>query len=122
MTGWLAYLPSPPDSSLDLGPLSIRAYGLAIALGVIALYVARYGAGRMWVESLRVDPAAMVGGVRFNVLVGALALVSGGIAAVLLARRRPPSPSPPTPRHLLSRRPTAPISSSTRSSGSVGPP
>jgi len=32
----LAALPSPPDNVIDLGPLSIRAYGLAIGLGVIA--------------------------------------------------------------------------------------
>lgn len=62
---------------------------------LFALYVAGYGAGRMWVESLRVDPAAMVGGIRFNVLVGVLALISGGIAALLLARRgRAASPEP----------------------------
>ena len=54
---------------------------------LFALYVAGYGAGRMWVESLRVDPAAMLLGIRFNVLVGGLALVGGGVAAGLLARR-----------------------------------
>ena len=32
----LASLPSPPDSSLHLGPLEVRAYGLAIAVGVVA--------------------------------------------------------------------------------------
>lgn len=84
---------------------------------LFALYVAGYGAGRMWVESLRVDPAAMLWGLRFNVLVGGLAVIGGCVAAALLARRGTASP-----RHLLSRRPTAPMSSSTRSSGSVGPP
>lgn len=28
-------LPSPPDGSVDIGPLELRAYGLAIAVGVI---------------------------------------------------------------------------------------
>lgn len=33
---WLAALPSPPSGSLELGPLRLNAYGLLIALGVIA--------------------------------------------------------------------------------------
>jgi prolipoprotein diacylglyceryl transferase len=32
----LASFPSPPSSGLELGPLNLRAYGLLIALGVIA--------------------------------------------------------------------------------------
>ena len=32
----LASLPSPGGNSLDIGPLSLNAYGLMIALGVIA--------------------------------------------------------------------------------------
>lgn len=32
----LASLPSPPGKSIHLGPLELRAYGLAIALGVVA--------------------------------------------------------------------------------------
>lgn len=31
-----ASFPSPPSEALDLGPLTLRAYGLAIALGVLA--------------------------------------------------------------------------------------
>ena len=34
--GVLASIPSPSDGTLDIGPLSIHAYGLMIALGVIA--------------------------------------------------------------------------------------
>ncbi len=34
--GLLASIPSPSDGTLDIGPLSIHAYGLMIALGVIA--------------------------------------------------------------------------------------
>jgi prolipoprotein diacylglyceryl transferase len=37
VTGWLlASLPSPPGTSIHIGPLELRAYGLAIALGVAA--------------------------------------------------------------------------------------
>lgn len=36
MTSVLASLPSPSSGSIDLGPLSIHAYGLMIALGVVA--------------------------------------------------------------------------------------
>jgi prolipoprotein diacylglyceryl transferase len=32
----LASIPSPPDSGIEIGPLDLRAYGLMIALGVIA--------------------------------------------------------------------------------------
>jgi prolipoprotein diacylglyceryl transferase len=33
---WLASIPSPSDGAIHLGPLQLRAYGLMIALGVIA--------------------------------------------------------------------------------------
>lgn len=37
MTRWLlASLPSPPGKFIHIGPLELRAYGLAIALGVVA--------------------------------------------------------------------------------------
>ena len=32
----LASIPSPPSNVIELGPISLRAYGLMIALGVIA--------------------------------------------------------------------------------------
>ena len=39
----LTSIPSPSDNSIDIGPLELRAYGLAIALGVIAaVWIARY--------------------------------------------------------------------------------
>lgn len=31
----LASIPSPPDNAIHLGPLQLRAYGLAIAIGAI---------------------------------------------------------------------------------------
>ena len=36
MSFLLASIPSPSDNSISIGPLDIRAYGLAIALGVVA--------------------------------------------------------------------------------------
>ena len=35
-THWLASIPSPSRNAISLGPLHLRAYGLAIALGVLA--------------------------------------------------------------------------------------
>ena len=43
---WLASIPSPGDNALHLGPLQLRAYGLAIAMGaMVALGISR----RRWV-------------------------------------------------------------------------
>jgi len=36
LAGALASLPSPPGNAVHIGPLQLRAYGLAIALGVLA--------------------------------------------------------------------------------------
>lgn len=36
ITFLFASIPSPPDNAIDLGPLTLRAYGLMIALGVVA--------------------------------------------------------------------------------------
>ena len=35
----LAAIPSPPGNALHVGPLQVRAYGLMIALGVLAAVV-----------------------------------------------------------------------------------
>jgi prolipoprotein diacylglyceryltransferase len=35
-TGVVASIPSPSFNSIDIGPLSLNIYGLAIALGVVA--------------------------------------------------------------------------------------
>jgi prolipoprotein diacylglyceryl transferase len=57
---------------------------------VFVLYVAGYGLGRLWVESLRIDAASLILGVRVNIWTSVLAIVG---AAVVLAirgvRRRP---------------------------------
>jgi phosphatidylglycerol---prolipoprotein diacylglyceryl transferase len=48
MRALLATLPSPPDNAISIGPLELRAYGLAIALGAItAVAIAR----RRWAAS-----------------------------------------------------------------------
>jgi prolipoprotein diacylglyceryl transferase len=49
-------------------------------------YVAGYGLGRLWVESLRVDPASEILGLRVNIWTSSLAIVTA--AVVLIARRR----------------------------------
>jgi prolipoprotein diacylglyceryl transferase len=36
MSAMLAFIPSPSDGAIHLGPLQLRAYGLMIALGVVA--------------------------------------------------------------------------------------
>lgn len=55
---------------------------------LFALYVAGYGAGRLWVEALRIDPATRLGGVRVNIWVSllAVAIAAGWLA---LQGRRP---------------------------------
>ena len=71
-----ASIPSPSQSSLELGPLSIRAYGLMIALGVLAAvwlsqkrWVAR-GGDRDDITSLAMwcVPAGLVGARLYHVL------------------------------------------------------
>lgn len=50
---------------------------------LMAVYVMGYGAGRFWVEGLRIDPSREVGGLRWNQWVALAAMVGG--AAYLLA-------------------------------------
>jgi prolipoprotein diacylglyceryl transferase len=61
---------------------------------LLAVYVSGYGLGRFWVESLRIDPADELGGLRWNQWV-ALAAIAGGAIYLLLTRgRRWPEPEP----------------------------
>ena len=59
---------------------------------LFAVYVAGYGMGRLWVESLRIDPAQYLLGVRFNLLIAGLAVV-GGLGWLAVAGRRVSPPS-----------------------------
>ena len=43
--------------------------------GLFALYVLIYSAGRVWIETLRIDPSHEIGGVRLNVWVAGLAIL-----------------------------------------------
>jgi prolipoprotein diacylglyceryl transferase len=45
--------------------------------GLLAVYVAGYGIGRLWIEGLRIDPADEFGGLRLNQWVALLAIVGG---------------------------------------------
>jgi prolipoprotein diacylglyceryl transferase len=113
----VASIPSPPDNQIGIGPLQLRAYGLAIAIGVLlAIGIAR----RRWVarggdEEVIADiakwavPAGLVGARLYHVVTdwhrfddrpwealfiwqGGLgipgALLAGVLAGVVVARRR----------------------------------
>jgi len=54
-----------------------------------ALYVAGYTLGRFWIESMRVDPAHEVFGLRINEIVSALVFVGAVAYIVVSARLRP---------------------------------
>ncbi|HEU4491541.1 MAG TPA: prolipoprotein diacylglyceryl transferase [Jiangellales bacterium] len=56
---------------------------------VFALYVALYSLGRAWIESLRIDPADLVLGLRFNVWTSLLVLAGAVTYIVVSARQRP---------------------------------
>jgi len=115
--GVVAAIPSPPDASIGVGPLELRAYGLAIAVGaLVAVWIAQ----RRWVVrggdpddisgiAMWAVPAGLVGARLYHVVTdfrrfqgrwwdvvkiweGGLG-IPGGIAAgvvvgVLVARRR----------------------------------
>lgn len=43
-----------------------------------AVYIAGYGLGRLWVESLRIDEATLIGGIRVNIWMSLL-IIAGGL-------------------------------------------
>jgi prolipoprotein diacylglyceryl transferase len=67
---------------------------------VFALYVALYTVGRGWIESLRIDPANEVLGLRLNVWTSILVFAGAVTYIVVSARRRP---GRETPAELTSR-------------------
>ena len=72
----LASIPSPPDDAIELGPLTVRAYGVMIALGVVA---AVWLAQRRWASrggdpediatiAMWAVPAGLIGARLYHVL------------------------------------------------------
>ncbi|HWL43792.1 MAG TPA: prolipoprotein diacylglyceryl transferase [Ilumatobacter sp.] len=75
-----------------------RRWGNRLAPGkLLAVYVLGYGVGRLWIESLRIDPASELGGLRWNQWM-AMALIVGGIVWLVAGRRRE-WPVPASPAH-----------------------
>lgn len=54
---------------------------------LFALQIAIYGAGRFWIEGLRIDPASTVAGLRWNQWV-ALAAIAGALTFLIASRTR----------------------------------
>ncbi len=54
---------------------------------LMAVYLVGYGAGRFWVEGLRIDPADKLGGLRWNQWVALAVVVVAGLYLVLSAGR-----------------------------------
>ncbi len=54
---------------------------------LFALYLAGYFAGRFWIEGLRIDPARVLAGLRFNQWVSAI-VVAVSVAYLIIDRRR----------------------------------
>jgi len=55
--------------------------------GLFALYVLIYSAGRLWIETLRIDPSHELGGIRLNVFVAATAVVLSAVFFIVWQRR-----------------------------------
>ncbi len=64
---------------------------------LFALYVFLYSIGRLWIETLRVDPSHELAGVRLNVWVAGLAILASGAFFVWWQRtwRRGQGVAPP---------------------------
>jgi prolipoprotein diacylglyceryl transferase len=100
-----------------------RRYWREVPMGtVFALYATLYSFERIWVETLRIDPAHHYLGQRLNVWVASAVTIVAGILFVLLfRRRRPASPAPATaagapegPAHTPTPRPEAAIAARLR--------
>ncbi len=64
--------------------------------GLFALYVLLYSIGRLWIETLRIDPSHEIGGIRLNVFVAAAAIVlSAGFFVVWQRSWKRGSNAPP---------------------------
>ena len=54
---------------------------------LFALYVLVYSVGRLWIETLRIDPSHEIGGIRLNVFVAGAAVVLSAVFFVVWQRR-----------------------------------
>ena len=54
---------------------------------LIGLWIFGYGIGRLWVEALRIDNASLIAGVRVNIWMSLIAIVSG-LLVVVFGRKR----------------------------------
>jgi prolipoprotein diacylglyceryl transferase len=62
---------------------------------LFTVYVAGYAIGRVWVEALRADPAALLFGVRFNLLFSVVVAVAALVTFVIRSRGTASSASQP---------------------------
>jgi prolipoprotein diacylglyceryl transferase len=65
---------------------------------LFALYVLLYSIGRLWIETLRIDPSHEIGGVRLNVYVAGAAIIASVVFFVLWQRRWKRGGSAPAPK------------------------
>jgi len=65
---------------------------------LFALYVLVYSIGRLWIETLRIDPSHELGGIRLNVFVAAAAIVLSAAFFVVWQKRWQRGASGPAPK------------------------
>jgi len=53
------------------------------------VYMAGYALGRLWIESIRIDPATLIGGVRINIWTMSVVLAVGVIGLLVRGRLKP---------------------------------
>jgi prolipoprotein diacylglyceryl transferase len=66
--------------------------------GLFALYVLLYSIGRLWIETIRIDPSHEIAGVRLNVYVAAVAIVLSGAFFVWWQKTWNRGQAPPPPK------------------------
>lgn len=66
---------------------------------LFAAYLVGYGAGRFWIEGLRIDQAHTVGGLRLNQWVALAALLSGSVYLFVTRGRKWDEPCPDLAHH-----------------------
>ena len=61
---------------------------------ILAVYILGYGLGRLWIEAVRIDPASLVWGVRINIWMSLVLIVTSALY-LLWSRRGSSRPSRP---------------------------